>query len=564
MSVAVSADTVPTKCEEAPPLEESSLRITPDGEEPTDKESQSLRHISDHIPLSSWMIAGISLCERFTYYGINSPLQNYAQNPLSDPLRPGALGLGESRATNVNDSFQFLIYLSPIGWAIIADTQFGRYKTICIAIAIYLIGANLIFATSTPDALRHDAGLGGLLCGMIAAGVGLGGLKACVPPFMAEQYTGFKSTIRTIKNDERVVIDRDLTLQAIYGLWYWCVNVGSLSGIATTFMERNIGFWAAYLLPACFLWLAVIILIFGRQRFVRKPPTGSVLRLSFKIFSYAIGGGFNMNTAKPDFQRIKRSRDVEWSESFVDELKLGLIACRVFLVFPVVWLCHSQINTNLVSQAAQTRTYGLPNDVFQNFSALTVIIAMPIMQKLIYPTLERARIPYPPINRITAGFVLQAGAMAYAAGLQRMIYNAGPCYDRPLHCVDSDGGAIPNHVSVGFQVPAYVLDGLGTALYYPTGQEYAYQKAPSSMKSFVQAVLMGTVALGAALAIALSQTYRDPKIMIMYASLAGLLFISACVFFFIFQKLNVADKDMNRLGAENEERHAAGIRGRDT
>ena len=43
--------------------------------------------------------------------------------------------------------------------------------------------------------------------------------------------------------------------------------MGSLSGIATTFMERNIAFWAAYLLPACFLWLAVVVLLFGRRRF---------------------------------------------------------------------------------------------------------------------------------------------------------------------------------------------------------------------------------------------------------------------------------------------------------
>ena len=49
-----------------------------------------------------------------------------------------------------------------------------------------------------------------------------------------------------------------------------CVNVGSLSGIATTFLERQVAFWAAYLLPACFLWLAVVVLVFGRRRFGMK------------------------------------------------------------------------------------------------------------------------------------------------------------------------------------------------------------------------------------------------------------------------------------------------------
>lgn len=43
--------------------------------------------------------------------------------------------------------------------------------------------------------------------------------------------------------------------------------MGSLSGIATTFMERHIAFWAAYLLPACFLCVAIVILVVGRRRF---------------------------------------------------------------------------------------------------------------------------------------------------------------------------------------------------------------------------------------------------------------------------------------------------------
>jgi hypothetical protein len=49
---------------------------------------------------------------------------------------------------------------------------------------VYLIGAVIIFATSTPAAMHHNASLGGFLSGMITTGFGLGGLKACVPPFM--------------------------------------------------------------------------------------------------------------------------------------------------------------------------------------------------------------------------------------------------------------------------------------------------------------------------------------------------------------------------------------------
>jgi POT family proton-dependent oligopeptide transporter len=38
------------------------------------------------------------------------------------------------------------------------------------------------------------------------------------------------------------------------------VNIGGLSGIATTSLEKNYGFWTAFLLPLCSLFFSVDIL----------------------------------------------------------------------------------------------------------------------------------------------------------------------------------------------------------------------------------------------------------------------------------------------------------------
>ena len=124
-----------------------SSPITPAGDESTEEEAQNLHHMSDHIPLT--------LTERFTYYVINSPFRKFSgesdnlrfvkhridynkklrKTPLDDAFRPGALGLGQARASKMNCAFPFIIFLSPIGWAILADTSIGRYETICIAIS---------------------------------------------------------------------------------------------------------------------------------------------------------------------------------------------------------------------------------------------------------------------------------------------------------------------------------------------------------------------------------------------------------------------------------------------
>jgi POT family proton-dependent oligopeptide transporter len=53
----------------------------------------SLRRVADSLPLSVWIIAIIELCERFAFFGIIGPMQNYLQNSSDDVLRPGGIGI---------------------------------------------------------------------------------------------------------------------------------------------------------------------------------------------------------------------------------------------------------------------------------------------------------------------------------------------------------------------------------------------------------------------------------------------------------------------------------------
>src|SRR2546421_6302876 len=114
-------------------------------------------------------------------------------------------------------------------------------------------------------------------------------------------------------------------------------------------------------------------------------------------------------------------------------------------------MCFNQMQNNLVSQAGQMELHGLPNDTIQALNPIACIILGPIVQKILYPFLNNRKISFRPIARITVGFITVIASMAYAAGVQRLIYNAGPCYDQPLACSASDGGRIPNHVNVWLQ-----------------------------------------------------------------------------------------------------------------
>lgn len=46
-------------------------------------------------------------------------------------------------------------------------------------------------------------------------------------------------------------------------------------------------------------------------------------------------------------------------------------------------LCYGQINNNLTSQAAVMTTHGLPNDILSNLNPFSLIILIPICDKLV-------------------------------------------------------------------------------------------------------------------------------------------------------------------------------------
>ncbi|KAI5291660.1 hypothetical protein KEM52_000105 [Ascosphaera acerosa] len=202
--------------------------------------------------------------------------------------------------------------------------------------------------------------------------------------------------------------------------------------------------------------------------------------------------------------------------------------------------------------------HGIPNDLMQNFDPIAVIVFIPIMEKVFYPALLKMRIQVRPITRISFGFVVASLGMAYAAIIQHYIYKAGPCYEHPNACV-IDGKEItdPNHIHIGIQTPAYVLIGISEIFASVTGLEYAYTKAPPSMKSFVQSMYLLTNAFGSAIAEALTPAAYDPAIMWMFMGLAIASFIAGIIIYLTFSRLNKREDALNALDSDDEEIKAA-------
>jgi len=526
---------------------------TNDGDEPSEHELKTLRRIGESMPISSYLIAVVELCERFTYYGAQGLFSNYIRQASDGSLGAPGLGLGKQAATGLGLFFQFFCYITPIFGAIIADQYWGKYKTIVFFAGIYFVGLLILWTTALPVALEHGAGVGGYIAAIIVIGFGTGGIKSNIAPLIADQYSRTAMAIRTEPSGERVVIDPAITYQRIYMVFYGCVNVGSLSLMATPFMEREYGFWSPFLLCFCMFCVALVILVLRRNAYVVKPPQGSVVTDAFKAFGMMITAR-NMDAAKPSWRAANGKSAVHWDDHFIDEVKRALVACKVFTFYPIFWLCYNQMSTNFVTQAAQMMGHGMPNDFMQNFDPITIIIFLPILDKLVYPLLRKWRVPLRPMARITIGFFLAAIGVAWGAICQKLVYSAGPCYESPLDesCAtqDADGVYLGNNVHIAIQTPAYIFVGLAEIFLSVTGLEYAYTKAPKSMKSFVQSMYLFTNAIAAAIGEAFVPVSTDPKFLWNYAGISIATGIVGTIFWFTFKHLDDLEDEMNMMNRE--------------
>lgn len=94
-----------------------------------------------------------------------------------------------------------------------------------------------------------------------------------------------------------------------------------------------------------------LVLIAGRNRYIRSAPTGSILALFLQVFAFAAKGKWSLNpvrtwknlsaadfwdSAKPS--RVAPEARPSWmtfDDVWVDEVARGIKACWVFLWFPI-------------------------------------------------------------------------------------------------------------------------------------------------------------------------------------------------------------------------------------
>ena len=83
------------------------------------------------------------------------------------------------------------------------------------------VGCLILFVTSLPSVTTETAKIAGLALSLFLLGLGNGGVKGVVSPFIGDQYTVMTPQLAVRKGGERVIVDRTLTMQYIYNVFYW-------------------------------------------------------------------------------------------------------------------------------------------------------------------------------------------------------------------------------------------------------------------------------------------------------------------------------------------------------
>ncbi|KAJ6190053.1 hypothetical protein N7519_000074 [Penicillium mononematosum] len=536
----------------APPVREVSIEgddYALEKTTPTDEELATLRRVAGKLPAAAYSVAFVELCERFSYYGTTAVFVNFIQRPLPDQSTtgalvpgvsdwsnesPGALGMGQQASTGLTLFNSFWSYIMPLFGAIVADQYWGRYRTIMSAIACALVGHVILIVSAIPQVIENQKGAAACFSiGLVIMG-----------PY-----------VTTLASGERVIVDPAATVARIYLYFYMMINIGSFVGqVAMVYAERYVGFWLSYLLPTAMFCLCL---------------RGSIYGKALKVWGLALKGNWSLNpvrwfqksdkdiwaAAKPSHFGDNKPAWMDFDDAWVDEVRRGLMACRVFLWYPLYWLAYNQMLNNLTSQAATMKLGGVPNDIINNLNPISLIIFIPIFDHIIYPGIRKMGFHFTPLKRITAGFIMAALSMVVAAVTQHYIYKLGPCGSNANYCIEEEQKY--TNISVWVQALTYIMGGISEILASVTSLEYAYTKAPKNMRSLVQAVALLMNAFSSAIGQAFIGLAKDPLLVWNYTVVAILAFVGGVGFWATNYKLDAEEDAMNMLPDSHFTPHAA-------
>ena len=158
----------------------------------------ALAPVREKHPPGLFLLFGVEMWERFSYYGMRALLVLYMVDKLH-----GGLGWSKEAAQKLYGWYGFLVYLLPVGGGILADRVIGTHRAMLIGSIIIAAGH---FCLAIPGPATFLPGLGLII-------LGTGFFKANVSTMVGQLYR-----------------DDDARRDGAFTIFYMGINAGAFLG----------------------------------------------------------------------------------------------------------------------------------------------------------------------------------------------------------------------------------------------------------------------------------------------------------------------------------------------
>jgi proton-dependent oligopeptide transporter, POT family len=281
-------------------------------------------------------------------------------------------------------------------------------------------------------ALAIDNTRMGLLLGQGLIALGAGGIKPCVSAHVGDQFGTSNQHL----------------IGKVFGWFYFAINFGAFAAMLTIpWLLDRYGPSLAFGIPGLLMLVATLAFWSGRYQFVHIKPAGM------------------------DFIR-------EMSSQFGMKALRKLASVYVFIA--IFWALFEQISSSWVLQAQKMDrvVFGielLPSQI-QAANPLLIMLLTPLFTYIVYPHVNTL-FNLTAIRKMAIGLFLTVLAYGVASTIQMQL----------------DQGDTPNII---WQLVAYLILTSAEVMISITCLEFSYRLAPKTMKSFVMAFYMLSLAFG--------------------------------------------------------------------
>lgn len=493
----------------------------------------------------------VELCERLTFYGVVANLIFYCKDVLNlaSPL-PSTIAL----------AFQGTCFFTPVigGW--IADTLLGRYNTIFGSSLLYVVGTVVLTLTTynypSAYALNTSHKEGFLAVSLILISIGTGGIKANVSPMGADQ----------VEEEGAEMV------QKFFDWFYWFIQIGAfLAYSVVAYVQQEVSFFYGYLITAVSMALATILLLLGRNHYIVHPPKGSCLADTFRIIARGVktklcGIKYPAQFHWLDCAKITKGGD--FPDDKVEGVKCVVQLMPIFLTFIFYWTIFGQGLTTYLLQGYYmklkvTDKISFPVASLSLFENVSLLLLIPLMDRVIFPGLRRLGFEFTPLRRIGVGLLFAAGSVVMAGIIEierKHILETHGAIKQDVF----DKQVNASSMSVFYQVPQYILQGTSEALVSVTGLEFAYSQSPAELRGVVMGLCLAMIGFGYYLASALASIVKKASDGQWYPEnlnkgtledymflLAGLMLVNATIFLLLALRYRYADHEQHHIQEED-------------